>query len=307
MILQILYFLYNPQNFDMTHLTLVIMAAGMATRYGSLKQLDQFGPNGEAIIDYSIFDAIRAGFSKVVFIIRPEIEAEFRSRFDAKLAGKIQVAYVYQEVSSYVPEGTDIAGRIKPWGTGHALMCARDEIDGPFSIINADDFYGRQAFKAIADYLQRRDHEDISLVAYPLRNTLSPNGPVSRGVIIKNEFGHLLVMTEHTKVYERNGEIISQYGDDDSGILDHDTLVSVSLFGFTPKIFDEAEALFRGYLDKFSTAPKAEFYITSVITSVISRNLSKCRVLSTQSPYFGVTYMEDKPSVVRAIKSLIDE
>lgn len=200
----------------MNGLTLVIMAAGMATRYGSLKQLDQFGPNGEAIIDYSIFDAIRAGFTKVVFIIRPEIEEAFRSRFDAKLAGKIEVAYVYQTVTSYVPEETDIAGRTKPWGTGHALMCARDEVDGPFAIINADDFYGRDAFAILVQYFARRDHEDIAMVAYPLRRTLSPNGPVSRGVIIKNEFGNLLVVTEHTKVYEREGDIISQYESDDS-------------------------------------------------------------------------------------------
>lgn len=270
----------------MDHLTLVIMAAGMATRYGSLKQLDHFGPNGEAIIDYSIFDAIRAGFTKVVFIIRREIESEFRSRFDHKLVGRIEVAYVFQEANSFVPASTDIGGRTKPWGTGHALLCARDEVDGPFSVINADDFYGRQAFETIAAYLRRPKREDIALVAYPLRHTLSPNGPVSRGVIVKNEFGNLLVVTEHTKVYERDGDIISQYEDDDSGVLDTDALVSVNFWAFTPKIFDEAEALFRGYLDKFSIAPKAEFYIPSVVTSVISRNISRCRVLSTNSPYF---------------------
>lgn len=291
----------------MNGLTLVIMAAGMATRYGSLKQLDQFGPNGEAIIDYSIFDAIRAGFTKVVFIIRPEIEEAFRSRFDEKLAGKIEVVYVYQRVTSFVPEGTDISGRTKPWGTGHALLCARDEVHTPFAVINADDFYGQQAFGMLSEYFSRPSHEDIAMVAYPLRSTLSQNGPVSRGVIIKNEFANLLVVTEHTKVYERDGEIISQYEDDASGILDIDAQVSVNFWAFTPKIFDEAEALFRGYLDKFSTAPKAEFYIPSVVTSVISRNLSKCRVLSTKSPYFGVTYIEDKPTVISAIGSLIQQ
>lgn len=291
----------------MSGLTLVIMAAGMASRYGSLKQLDGFGPNGEAIIDYSLYDAIRAGFTRVVFVIRPELEGQFRERFDAKLAGKIEVRYAFQTVDRFVPEGTDIGDRVKPWGTGHAVLCARDEVDGPFAVINADDFCGYDAFFRMAKFLSdRTEAAGMATIAYPLSATLSDFWSVSRGVIVKDGNDHLLFITEHTDVIRSSdGKILTRYGNDEPGELDKDALVSVNFFGFSHSVFDEIQSLFEGYLAKFSTAPKAEFYIPSVVTSIISRNYQICKVYSTSAEWFGVTNPQDKPKVQHAIQRLV--
>ena len=291
----------------MSGLTLVIMAAGMASRYGSLKQLDGFGPNGEAIIDYSLYDAIRAWFTRVVFVIRPELEEQFRERFDAKLAWKIEVRYAFQTVNRFVPEGTDIGNRIKPWGTGHAVLCARDEVDGPFAVINADDFYGRESFEVVSRFLRNQDYQHTcAIVAYQLWKTLSKNGAVSRGLCIVDTKWHLLSVTEHTNIICENGKILSLYADT-SWELPADTLVSVNFWGFKPEVFDEFLRLFHGYIEKYSGAEKAEFYLPSVVSSLIARNQESCQVFNTQENWFGVTYHEDKENVCQSIRWLIEK
>ena len=290
--------------------TLLVLAAGMGSRYGSLKQMDGVGPNNEAIIDYSIYDAIRAGFGKVVFVIRHSFADAFTAVFNKeRFGGKIEVEIVYQELD-YLPEGFSVPeGREKPWGTNHALLMAKDVIKEPFAVINADDFYGADAYKVIGDYLSQRDGEKghYCMVGYEVNKTLSENGTVSRGVCSINDEGFLSSIVERTKI-ERNAEgqiVFHDLGEDE--VLAENTPVSMNLFGFTPDYFDHSEAYFREFLADPATQAnlKAEFFIPLMVNKVINEGTATMRVLKTTSDWFGVTYKEDKPMLMAKIEELI--
>ncbi len=290
--------------------TLLVLAAGMGSRYGSLKQMDGVGPNGEAIIDYSVFDAIRAGFGKVVFVIRHSFADDFTAVFNAeRFGGRIEVEYVYQELEN-LPEGFAVPeGREKPWGTNHAVMMAASAIDTPFAVINADDFYGEDAYKVIGGYLSQLEGSEgrYCMVGYEVNKTLSENGTVSRGVCTVDAEGNLTSMVERTKI-ERNaaGEIVfHDLGDD--VVLEENTPVSMNLFGFTPDYFTHSEAAFKEFLSAETTKTnlKAEFFIPLMVNRLIGGGVAKMKVLSTSAKWFGVTYKEDKPQLMAKIEALI--
>ena len=287
--------------------TLLVLAAGMGSRYGSLKQMDGVGPNGEAIIDYSVYDAIRAGFGKVVFVIRHSFEADFKEVFNAeRFGGKIEVKYVFQELD-YLPEGFALPeGRVKPWGTNHAVMMAADVINEPFAVINADDFYGRTAYTTIADYLSQLTESEgrYCMVGYQVSKTLSENGTVSRGVCTVDEEGNLRGMVERTQIERVNGTILFHDGGADEPLAE-DTPVSMNLFGFTPDYFAHSKAFFKEFLAASIGDLKAEFYIPRMVNKVINDGTATMRVLKTTSDWFGVTYKEDKPMLVAKIEELI--
>lgn len=287
--------------------TLLILAAGMGSRYGGVKQLDQFGPNGETIIDYSLFDAIRAGFGKVVFIIREELRSDFEEVFSEKLAGKIEVDYAIQALTSYVPEELGDVRRTKPWGTGHAMLCAKDHTQTPFAIINADDFYGFEAFQLIGEFLKTDTDDQLhAMVGYEVKNTLSDNGSVSRGVCEVSDNGNLSSVIERTKIYEQEGRIVYEEAE---GVtpLSPETPVSMNFWGFKPSVFPLVLQQFESYAFANIDSPKAEFYIPTVMTNLIQTDLGHCKVFRSQSEWFGVTYPEDKPVVQAALKQLHDE
>lgn len=291
--------------------TLLVLAAGMASRYGSLKQMDGVGPAGEAIIDYSIFDAVRAGFGKVVFVIRSTFADSFKAAFPAsRFGGKIEVDFVYQELDK-LPEGFSVpAERSKPWGTNHAIMMGADVINEPFAVINADDFYGYDAFRTMATYLNSLTTEDrgkYCMVGYKLANTLSEFGTVSRGECIVDEQGYLKGMTERLGVkrqasgkvtYEEGGEYVE---------IDADSTVSMNMFGFTPDYFGHSERLFVDFLRKPETMAnlKSEYYIANVVNNLLESGEATMKVLTCDAQWFGVTYKEDKPDVEAKIRSLI--
>ena len=284
------------------------MAAGMGSRYGSLKQMDGVGPNGEAIIDYSVFDAIRAGFGKVVFVIRHSFEADFKEVFNAeRFGGKIEVEYVFQELD-YLPEGFTLpAERVKPWGTNHAVMMASNAIHEPFAVINADDFYGREAYAAISAYLSELENSTgkYCMVGYEVSKTLSENGTVSRGVCTVDAEGNLTSMVERTQIERVNGTILF-HDDGADEPLEENTPVSMNLFGFTPDYFAHSEAYFKEFLAENIDNLKSEFYIPKMVNKVISDGTATMRVLRTSSNWFGVTYKEDKPQLMAKIEELIE-
>lgn len=283
--------------------TLLILAAGMGSRYGGIKQLDQFGPNGETIIDYSLYDAIRAGFGKIVFIIREELQADFEEIFGPKLRGKIDYDYAIQGFQSYVPESLGHVQRAKPWGTGHAMLCAWPHTQTPFAVINADDFYGFDAFQLVAEFLtQSTDDSEHTLIAYELARTLSDNGTVSRGVCEVNSDGYLDVVTERLKIMaDTEGHIT----DTESGLsFEAKTPVSMNFWGFKPSVFSITHEMFTDYAHQHYMAPKAEFFIPLVATHLIKSGLGKLKVISNPSEWFGVTYPEDKPTVQAALQRL---
>ncbi len=290
--------------------TLLVMAAGMGSRYGSLKQMDPVGPSGEAILDYSVYDALRAGFSRVVFVIRHAFESDFREVFNAaRFGGRIEVEYVFQELDA-LPEGFALPeGREKPWGTNHAVMMGAGVIDGPFAAINADDFYGRDAFARMGDYLRSvAGHEGrYCMVGYRLQNTLSEFGTVSRGVCSVDEAGNLSSMVECTRIARGEDGVIA-YTDEQGARhpLDADTPVSMNLFGFTPDYFRHSERLFRTFLAENAGNLKSEFYIPYAVNAFIGEGLATMRVLDTTARWFGVTYKEDRPEVVARIRALVD-
>lgn len=288
--------------------TLLILAAGMGSRYGGVKQLDQFGPNGETIIDYSLFDAIRAGFGKIVFIIREELKNDFIGIFEPKLKGKIDYDFAIQSVQSYVPENLGKVERQKPWGTGHAVLCAWEQTSTPFAVINADDFYGYEAFKVMADFLSSNTDEAChSMVGYQIKNTLSENGSVSRGVCELDEDGFLKVVTERTKIYRtESGEIVYEEGEKLTPLAE-ETPVSMNFWGFMPNVFPVIKEMFDEYSVKNIDSPKAEFYIPTVMSYMIQKNIGKCKVFSSESEWFGVTYPEDKPMVMAELQKLTDK
>ncbi|RRB02078.1 nucleotidyltransferase family protein [Larkinella rosea] len=292
--------------------TLLILAAGIGSRYGGIKQLDQFGPNGETIIDYSLYDAIRAGFGKVVFIIREELRKDFEAIFLPKLAGKIEVDFAIQALNSYVPDELGAIQRTKPWGTGHAMLCAWEQTDTPFAVINADDFYGQEAFQILADFLVNNTEEDLhSLVGYEVQNTLSDYGSVSRGVCDLNADETLSSVIERTKIYRQSegdnvGEIVFEESDGLT-VLAPETPVSMNFWGFKPAVFPQAQEQFAEYARANFNSPKAEFYIPTIMTNLIHRNQGRCKVFRSRSEWFGVTYPEDKPLVQASFKRLHDE
>ena len=289
---------------------LVIMAAGMGSRYGGLKQIDPVDEQGHIIMDFSIFDAKRAGFEKVVFIIKKENEADFKEAVGNRMAEQMDVAYVYQDLHN-IPEGFEVPeGRVKPWGTAHAVLSAIDEIDGPFAVINADDYYGRDAFQVIYDYLATHEDDDkyrYTMVGYKLENTVTDNGHVARGVCDTNEAGELVRITERTRIEKRNGGIA--YSEDDGASwteLPGDTLVSMNMWGFTRSILDEIKAGFPAFLEKglVSNPMKCEYFLPAVVSTLLEEGRATVAVLASADKWYGVTYKEDKPVVVQAIKKM---
>jgi hypothetical protein len=286
--------------------TLLILAAGMGSRYGGIKQLDNFGPNGETIIDYSLYDAIRSGFGKIVFIIREELREDFIRIFDPKLKGKIDYEFAIQEVDSYLPADLSEVKREKPWGTGHAMLCAWKNTETPFAVINADDFYGSEAFETVAEFLVNNQDEHVhTLIGYQLKNTLSENGTVSRGVCTVDEDDYLSDVIERTKIERTEGGEIVFHDLGDPVVLADDTTVSMNFWGFKPSVFAETEKMFHAYARENFNAPKAEFYIPKVMSNLMAEGKGKCKVFTNTSDWFGVTYPEDKETVQKAINELI--
>ena len=292
----------------MTKPTLLVLAAGMGSRYGSLKQMDGVGPNGEAIIDYSVYDAIRAGFGKVVFVIRHSFAQDFCEVFNAeRFGGRIEVEYVFQELDN-LPEGFTLpAERQKPWGTNHAVMMGANAINTPFAVINADDFYGRDAYAVIGSYLKELVGSEgkYCMVGYEVSKTLSENGTVSRGVCSVDADGNLQGMVERTKIERVDGTIVfHDLGTDEP--LAENTPVSMNLFGFTPDYFAHSEAYFKEFLKENIDNLKSEFFIPLMVNKVINEGTASMRVLQTSAKWFGVTYKEDKPQLVAKIEELIE-
>ena len=287
--------------------TLLVLAAGMGSRYGGLKQLDNVGPNGETIMDYSIRDAIRAGFGKVVFVIRHSFENEFRAIFTPERFGnQIEMQYVFQELDK-LPEGFSVPeGREKPWGTNHAILMAKDVINEPFAIINADDFYGRDAFVVMGDHLRTLAGSTgrYCMVGYRLENTLSENGSVSRGVCNIDSNGNLVSMTERTAISRTANGI--EYKDSDGSLhpLPADAIVSMNLFGFTPDYFEKSQRLFVDFLKASGHELKSEYYIPFAVNTFINNGSATMQVLTTTAQWFGVTYKEDRPMVVQRLNEL---
>ena len=285
--------------------TLVILAAGMGSRYGGLKQMDSFTKEGDTIIDFSLYDAIEAGFGKVVFIIRKTFEKEFKAIYNTKLAGKIAVEYVFQELEN-VPEKYRNPERVKPWGTGHALLMTKDVIKENFAIINADDFYSRQAFIAIAEQLRNTDKNsyDFSMVAYSLKNTISENGYVSRGECTVDENGFLTDVTERVRIEKIDGVLKSENDNGEMFPIDENTTVSMNFWGFTPKCFEFGDTLFLDFLEKTKENLKAEFYLPTIVNTMLSSKKASVKVLESDSKWFGVTYSDDKEKAQLEINKL---
>ncbi|MBE6386583.1 MAG: nucleotidyltransferase [Lentisphaerae bacterium] len=292
----------------MQEITLVVLAAGMGSRYGGLKQLDALGPNGESVMDYSVFDAIRAGFDRVVFIIRKDFEKEFREHIGSRYDGKIKVDYAFQSLSD-LPGGYKVPeGREKPWGTGHAVYSARGIINGPFAVINADDFYGEDCYRKLAGFLKNcQDSEKISgcIATFVLENTLSENGSVSRGLCSISDDSLLKKVVEHTTI-SRNaeGKVISVFEGKELELTGKEQ-VSMNAWGFSGKIVEKLTALFEEFLAARGTELKSEFYLPGAVDRLINDNIANITVLNSTDNWFGVTYREDKPFVQAAIRKLI--
>jgi NDP-sugar pyrophosphorylase family protein len=288
--------------------TLLILAAGMGSRYGGLKQIEPVGPSGETILEYSIFDAIRAGFGKVVFVIRESFAKDFKARFESKLAGKIEIEYVYQEINK-LPEGFILPeGREKPWGTGHAVLMARDAIHEPFAAINADDFYGAEAYQVIADFLtQSKDENIYAMVGYQLNKTLSDFGTVSRGICVTDSNDLLTKITETHKIRQEGETILCESENKETVEMTGNETVSMNFWGFHPSVFKNIENQFIEFLKTSIQLPKSEFYIPFVVFDMIKTGKAKVEVLKADSPWFGITYQEDKPFVIEKIQKLTDQ
>ncbi len=287
--------------------TLLILAAGMASRYGSMKQVDGFGPHGETIIDYSIYDAIKAGFGKVSFIIREEFAEPFKAIFEPKLKGRIETDYVYQSYD-LKPFGIDkTIERAKPWGTAHAVLAARNQIHEPFCVINADDFYGYDAFKKMADFLNTEVADDkFSIIGYQVDKTLSDYGTVSRGVCQVNAEGNMVAINERLKVYfAKDGSVVYEENGEEVP-LPSNTPVSMNFWGFTPAVFDKTVPLFKAFVEAHENDPKAEFFIPLIGDELIKSGEAAFKVIPTDAKWFGVTYKEDKPIVQKCISTLVD-
>ena len=293
---------------------LVVMAAGMGSRYGGLKQIDPIDKAGHIIIDFSIYDAVKAGFEKVVFIIKKENEADFRAAIGDRLSKQIEVAYVFQDLHN-LPEGYEVPeGRVKPWGTGHAVLSCIDEIDGPFAVINADDYYGNHAFKMAYDFLsENTDTEDTyqyMMVGYKLENTLTDNGHVARGVCVTDENGCLQTINERTRIEKKDGG--AAYTEDDGAtwtMLPEGCTVSMNMWGFSASILKELKDRFAKFLDENveKNPLKCEYFLPFVVDELLGEKKATVKVLKSMDKWYGVTYKEDKPVVVAAIQKLKDD
>ena len=283
-------------------ITLVVMAAGMGSRFGGLKQIEPIGPSGEVLLDFSVYDAVKAGFTKVVFVIKHAIEKDFKEMVGKRIANRVKVEYVFQETDK-LPDGyTCPKDREKPWGTAHAILCCKDAVKEPFAVVNADDYYGRSAFKQMADFLNT-DSPDYAMVGFRLANTLTENGYVSRGVC-EIENGILKTVTERTKIVD------CKYTEDDGATwteLPADTVVSMNLWGFRPDVFGYIEIGFKKFLDEKINIPKSEYYLPSVVSERIEKGEKQVRVLVAEEKWYGVTYKEDKQVVVDAITKMMND
>lgn len=283
------------------NITLVVMAAGMGSRFGGLKQIEPIGKHGEILLDYSVYDAVKAGFNKVVFVIKHAIEADFKAVVGKRIEKMVKTEYVFQETDA-LPEGFVCPSeRVKPWGTAHAVLCCKDVVKEPFAVINADDYYGKSAFIKTADFL-KTNHSDYCMTGFRLVNTLTENGYVSRGVC-EIENGELKSVTERTKIMD------CKYTEDDGEswtALEPDTVVSMNLWGFMPDLFDYAENGFTEFLNKNINTPKAEYYLPSVVSGLIASGEKKVKVLIAEDKWYGVTYKEDKQSVCDAINKMTE-
>ena len=298
----------QTSKYQQMQLTLLILAAGMGSRYGGLKQLDPMGPNGETVLDYSVYDAIRAGFGKVVFVIRRDFEEAFKSAVGTKFEHKIKVDYAFQDLED-LPEGYTVPeGRQKPWGTAHAVRAARDKIDTPFAVINADDFYGQDAYVQIARYFSKvteMDQLQLCMVGYPLENTLSEHGSVNRG-ICRVKDGILVSVEEHLEIQsDSSGRISAVTSDKTTVELSPKLLVSMNFWGFTPALFSEIENRFTQFLKNHGREIKSECYLPDIINTLIQSGETECAVIETTSTWFGVTYPDDKPFVQTSIADLV--
>jgi choline kinase len=287
--------------------TLLILAAGMGSRYGGLKQADEIGPDGETIIDYSIYDAIRAGFGKVVLVVRQNILAEMKNLYDNRWGSKIKIEYALQEVNVPVAGIENLPERKKPWGTAHAVMVAKDNIHEPFAVINADDFYGADAFKALHSFLVADVSDNrAAMVGYILKNTLSDHGHVSRGISIPDENGYLGTITERTNIQKKGETII--YLDEalEDHELDENSYVSMNFWGFSPAFFVESETQFREFVAVNKDNEKAEFFIPLVVDEMMASGKVKVKIIESTAKWMGVTYREDKPVVIEKVQALVD-
>ncbi len=284
---------------------LVILAAGIASRYGSMKQIEGFGPSGETIMDYSIYDAVNAGFKKVVFIIRKDFAEDFKTIFEPKLKGKVETAYAYQEIDSFTGNMIIPPERVKPWGTAHAVLCCKDAIIEPFAVINADDFYGKDSYVKAHNFLVSKcNDQTFAVVGYELANTLSEYGSVSRGVIAVNDKNEMTGLTERLKIYKKDGMIVYEENDVLTE-LSENTMVSMNFFCFSPAYIDLCEKEFGKFLGENVHNPKAEFLIPSVADHFIKSGKGVMEILPTHSKWFGVTYREDAPFVRSGIETLV--
>ena len=286
--------------------SLLILAAGMASRYGGMKQIEAFGPEGETIMDYSIYDAIRAGFGKVVFVIREEFAEQFKAIFEPKLKGKIETAYVYQHLDAHLDGYTRLNTRTKPWGTAHAVLCSEDSIAEPFAVINADDFYGRDAFeKAYSFLMEGCTERNYAIIGYQLKQTLSSHGTVNRGVCSVNDSGNLTGVVERLNIAEQEGQILVEDGMEPK-LLTEDTIVSMNFWCFHPSVFKYSSVLFQEFLKEKGTEEKSEFFIPLVADRFMNETDGKVEVIPTSAIWFGVTYKEDAPAVKEAIGTLLN-
>ena len=289
--------------------TLVVLAAGMGSRYGGLKQIDKLGPSGQAILQYSCFDAARAGFGKVVFVIRRDIERDFKEVIISKVSKSIPCEYCFQDKDD-LPAGFSLpADREKPWGTAHAVLAARKNVTEPFAVINADDFYGKEAYQTIADYfktLPKDSNNQYCMVGYPVKNTLSEYGTVSRGICNTDSQGNLTTVVERTKIIRENGKIVFIEDNQKTEIAEN-TPVSMNFWGFTPSFFKYLEDYFKEFLHENINKPKAEFLIPWVVDQLIKNKAAQTKVLTSDAQWFGVTYKEDRPAVVQKFQDLTDK
>lgn len=289
--------------------TLIVLAAGMGSRYGGVKQMDGFGPKGQWLLEYSVFDAINAGFGKVVFILRDAIYDDFKAYFEERLPKDVSREYVLQELND-LPEGFSLPdGRVKPWGTAHAMLVTNKVIQEPFAVINADDFYGPEAFSQLNDFLVKVDNDkfEFGMVGYLLKNTLSENGSVSRGVCSVNENGFLNEVEEHTKI-ERNSEgVITNVGEGSQEVLDEETVVSMNCWAFSPKIFEKLEEKFIAFLNEKGGEMKSEFYIPTAVQNLKDDGLAEIKVMTSEDIWFGVTYAADKEVVTSELAQMHED
>jgi len=286
---------------------LLVLAAGLGSRYGGLKQMDSVGPSGETVLDYSVYDALHAGFRKVVFVIRQDFASEFRERIGRRFESRAEVRYVLQEVPRLPGTWTAPAGRQKPWGTGHAVWCARGEIDGPFAVINADDFYSADSFRQLGRFLARPPTAgtEYCMIGFALANTLSVHGAVSRGVCVADAQGRLLGIEECTAIETQPAGARQVRADGAVRVFTGEETVSMNCWGFFPQVFSALERQFCEFLETQSGAPKAEFYLPTAVGAMVAQDGATVRILPTQAAWFGVTYQEDRTRVSDALARLV--